>query len=261
MRLKHHIAGLLICLALCPWATPAAAQQTEPVEVCRVRVLSELSSVHDEYRAVLFGSREDDDGKWISNTGGEVSEEITGIFETRYHDTHELIWPLVESYRVMRCRSLYVCETMQGSFLREEGNTDDVNLDLLGCEARTSAPYQQCEFANKEGTSGAATLTTDCKQLVEDMLAMEQAVLRLAVAYDSGYRSALQFVGMTDWMMKDFPDRAFIPLRGMVNMLGRLYQIPCFMGQCDMPDNSDVQLPQGNSPLDPNNPNPDAPMD
>lgn len=213
------------------------------VENCREQVVSALSYEHDEYRSVLFGSREDTDGTYIANTGGEVSEERVGIFERRYRDTSELIWPLVESYRVMRCRSLYVCRLMELSITKRKDENEPFNIHLLGCAPRSAEPMDMCSFGSAGGLPDANVLTTECKQIVEETLTMEQAVLRLAVAYDSSYRGALQFVGMTDWMMKDFPKRAFLPLRAMVNMLGRLYQIPCFSGQCDLPDTSDIQLP------------------
>lgn len=258
MSAQRFSVGLLLCLLSSMAAAPALAQDSKPLELCRDRVIDELSTVHDEYRSVLFGSREDEDGNFIANTGGKVDEERTGIFETRYRETPDLVWPLVESYRVLRCRSVGICQAMQQSFTAEDD--DALNVALLGCREQSFTPYDECKFVQKNSVADPATLTTDCTQLVNDSLTMEQGVLRIAVAYDSGYRGALQFVGMTDWMMKDFPKRAFIPLRGMVNMLGKLYQIPCFMGQCDMPDNSDIQLPEGNSPLnDP--PNPDAFID
>lgn len=251
LTLYRLLAFVLLPLLL-QGALPVHAEGEDlNVEGCREQVVSALSSVHDEYRSVLFGSREDADGKYISNTGGEVDEERIGIFERRYRDTSELIWPLVESYRVMRCRSLYVCRLMELSLTKREEENDELNLHLLGCAARTAEPMDLCSFGDAGSLPDANVLTTECKQLVEDSLTMEQAVLRLAVAYDSSYRGTLQFVGMADWMMKDFPKRAFLPLRAMVNMLGKLYQIPCFSGQCDLPDTSDIQLP-GPSGFDPN---------
>ncbi|HRH92901.1 MAG TPA: hypothetical protein PKV72_00025 [Candidatus Peribacteria bacterium] len=253
MMLRRSLAGLILC-ALC--APSAYAADTKPIEECRDRVTQELSSAHDIYRSVLFGSRRDNDGKFIANTGGEVDKERKGIFETRYRDTQELIWPIIESYRVLNCRNTEICETLDQSFGTD--TDDSFEVHPLGCTAVTVVPYEECQFKDANLLGDVSTLTNDCVRLAKQTLAMEQGILRLAVAYDSGYRGALQFVGMTDWMMKDFPKRAFIPLRGMVNMLGKLYEIPCFMGQCDMPDNSDVQLPQGNSG---NSGNPNAPQD
>lgn len=237
---SRSFSGLLLCLLLLLPLTPPV-HAVESLDVCRDFITDKLSTVHDTYRSVLFGSREDEDGKFIANTGGEVDAARKGIFETRYRETSELIWALVESYRVLRCQNLYVCEVMQKSF--DNALDDAFEIDLLGCEGEVLTPYDECTFVDENLLPDVGVLTKKCQQLVEDTLAMEQAILRLAVAYDSGYRASLQFVGMTDWMMKDFPERAFVPLRGMVNMLGKLYSIPCFMGQCDMPDNSDIQLP------------------
>lgn len=243
MSVRRPLAGLLLPLLLCA-ALPHAMAETGPsIEECRDRVIVEMSTVHDIYRSHLFGSREDDDGKFIANTGGEVDDARMGIFETRYRQTAELIWPIIESYRVMRCQSLYVCKTMEMSFNKKDSESDEMDMHILGCAATSAEPYDECKFAGRNLDADANTLTGNCQQLVEDTLSMEQGILRLAVGYDAGYRASLQFVGMTDWMMKDFPKRAFIPLRGMVNMLGKLYEIPCFLGQCDMPDNSDVILP------------------
>jgi hypothetical protein len=61
------------------------------------------------------------------------------------------------------------------------------------------------------------------------------------VAYDSGYRSLLQLSGMVDWMLEGFPTETVKAVSDMVNMLGKLHQIPCFIGQCDNPDTESLK--------------------
>ena len=66
-------------------------------------------------------------------------------------------------------------------------------------------------------------MTARCQDLTTQTLAGERAILRLAVAYDSGYRSLLQLAGMVDWMLQGFPTETVKAISDMVNMLGKLY--------------------------------------
>ncbi|MBP7114247.1 MAG: hypothetical protein KBA40_02215 [Candidatus Peribacteraceae bacterium] len=212
---------------------------------CFERVASELVDAHDEWRSRLFGSREDADGKFIALTAGEVDAERTGIFETKNRLTSEFIEPLVESYRVYRCRSLAVCEIASRSI---QTNGGDFDLHLLGCAEQLVTRYGECYFGGQGGQgdesakllSAATNVVRNCQQLVTETLASERAVLRLAVAYDSGYRSLLQLAGMVDWMLEGFPTETVKAVSDMVNMLGKLHQIPCFIGQCDHPKTDDL---------------------
>ncbi len=217
------------------------AQVVKDENTCFKRIASEMVSIHDEWRSRLFGSREDSDGTIISLTGGEVDEVRAGIFETKGRLTSEFIEPIMESYRVYRCRTLAVCEITARSFDVDGG---DFDLKILGCAERNIERYGECYFAGvAETTSGsgkqqeAATSTLRrCQDLATETLAGERAVVRLAVAYDAGYRSLLQLAGMVDWMLEGFPTETVKAISDMVNMLGKLHQIPCFIGQCDNPD-------------------------
>jgi len=108
--------------------------------------------------------------------------------------------------------------------------------------------YSQCYFAGDPDTdnggaglqSAATNAIRQCHTLVADTLSAERAVLRLAVAYDTGYRSLLQLAGMVDWMLEGFPTQTVKAIATMVNMLGKLHQIPCFIGQCDNPNTADL---------------------
>lgn len=233
-----------LAVAALLWPSVSWAQVVDE-NTCFERVASELVEVHDEWRSRLFGSREDDDGKFIALTAGEVDDERKGIFETKNRLTSEFIEPLVESYRVYRCRSLAVCEIASRSIQTNGGIFD---LHLLGCAERTVTRYGECYFGGQGGAgdesaklqTAATNVVRNCQQLVTETLASERAILRLAVAYDSGYRSLLQLAGMVDWMLEGFPTETVKAVSDMVNMLGKLHQIPCFIGQCDHPNTDDL---------------------
>ncbi len=204
---------------------------------CYEQVSKAMSGVHDEFRAVVFGSREDNDGKFTVLTGGFSQAEHVGILETRERLSSELVEPTVESYRVLRCRMSAVCEAMKASYEVSGGST--LTVKQLGCSDQTGRSFDQCSFKESGMTQQDVTnLATECKRLVIKSLETERAALHLAFSYDSGYRALLQLSGMVDWFQGDFPDEVLKPIRDMVNLLGKLHEIPCFIGQCDRPDTS-----------------------
>ncbi len=146
---------------------------------------------------------------------------------------------------------------MQAVCLAVEGSTkskqDDIDINLVGCESETIPRYKEC-FVATEGRDDSASssespdeamdqlgIVSECRQVVLDSLSVERAIIKMSVAYDAGYRSMLQFAGMMDWMMEDLPTKMVRPVRDMVNMLGKLHEIPCFIGQCDEPDTSSLK--------------------
>lgn len=224
--------------------TFADAQNVPTVEsTCRERMQSELIQVADEYRTHVFGSRPALTGSdSIPLTGGSVDKPpIQGILETRGRLTSELVTPLVDSYRVLRCRALSVCSVMQQSFETLGG---DAAIAELGCPDVTSPRFGECYLKGKDPNKTEddepqimeVGMISECQALVESTLQMERAILGLAVSYDAGYRANLQLAGMHDWMMKGLSKDAIKATAGTVNMLGKLHQIPCFIGQCDAPD-------------------------
>ena len=210
-------------------------QTTVSTAGCRNRVVDEMSKVHDEYRAHIFGARKNRNGDFEVLTGGLASQTGTGIMETKARLTSELVWPAVESYRILRCKTGAICFAMKDSFFADQ----DAQLTIrqLGCTDETITSYPECAFADAGlMQSPADDLTSECQTLNDTSLDMERAVLHLAFAYDSGYRSILQLAGMIEWFQGDFPDTVLGPIRDMVGMLGKLHEIPCFIGQCDHPD-------------------------
>jgi hypothetical protein len=208
---------------------------------CRDRIVNEMSAIHDEYRSYVFGTRSDRDGEYTILTGGKADEERVGILEMHGRLTSEFVPPLVESYRALRCRMLDVCQVMKRSIQQKGG---DVTVRTLGCDEEKIPLYSEC-FLSGDSTTGstdaadtteaAMELVTYCDQLTLETLHFERSALFLAVGYDSGYRASAQLAGMMDWIQSDVPSAVLRPLRDMVNLLGRLHQIPCFIGQCDYP--------------------------
>ncbi len=241
MKSLHARIGLILAGSL--WfsvfiPSPGSAQITSTKDGCRVRIVDEMSLVQNEYRAHIFGSRKDRDNKFTVLTGGETNAQYRGIFETKGRLSSELIWPLVESYRVLRCRSTAVCEAAKQSF----GVTNQMlNIRPIGCARQQILSYNECSFAGSDNgvpQSDVVGVQQECGVLVGESLKVERSVLKLAVSYDSGYRAALQLGGMINWMQEDFPTKVLKPVRDMINLLGKLHEIPCFIGQCDSPDTS-----------------------
>jgi hypothetical protein len=81
----------------------------------------------------------------------------------------------------------------------------------------------------------ALDIQAQCARWVESSLAAERAVLKLAVSYDSGYRSMLQSAGMIEAVSAGAEAKNIRPIQSLVNILGKLHQIPCFISQCDQP--------------------------
>ncbi len=233
-----------LCIALAAVLIPvrhdaAFGEEEASPEACRSKVVHELGQLHDEFRARVFGARlndpDDDEGTIL--TGGKVDAALTGsgYIEMRGRMTSELIEPMVESYRVLRCRSVAVCKAMQQSF--DPAGDTTLTIRTLGCEDRDIEQYTECGFDDDSRYQDQiAVLEGQCGALMNDSLAAERATLKLAVSYDAGFRSALQLGGMIDWMQGDFPSEVLSPIRDMVNLLGKLHEIPCFTGQCDQPD-------------------------
>lgn len=231
--------------ALSPDARAQNIATSEPTEVCRNQMIEALGQVHDEFHARVFGAAEDTAGTATVKTGGRVTTPVKGILETKGRLSSELVGPLVEAYRAYRCRSLAVCKVIEASVEQSPvGPPAPLTIRILGCDLSTAGQYSvslACAFGDaiNDPTNNVLNqvqrVIGDCDQLVQSSLALERSTLKLAVAYDSGYRSMLQMIGMFDTMLTNLPKRTFEPIRTMVGLLGRLHQIPCFLAQCDYP--------------------------
>lgn len=233
---------LILILMLTPLVTQANTPTT--ADLCLRQMTDRLLRVRNEYRSHLFGARANDRGGVSVLTAGRMSAgtpKMVGIFETRGRLTSELVDPLVESYRVFRCRSMEVCKLVQQS---TQFTGSNATIHILGCAPHTYKQIDECYLPELPGnasdknfstTADMIALAEKCGEIVEKTLVEERAALQLAVGYDSGYRSLLQISGMMDWMLEGFSTEATRAIRDMVSMLGKLHQIPCFIGQCDSP--------------------------
>lgn len=273
---------LLFCSAVlssCTGTGTAGEERTGLQEgfathACTQRIVSELATVRDEYRSHVYGSRIQKDGDDAEVlVGGTVPATQTGIFATKKRMTSELVWPLVESYRTLRCDMLSVCSAMENSLYMKAtpaqssssnssnssnplssvsstsssaAPTAKLAIRILGCKPQEIEAYDECMFAGDHLQSDALIMRNSCTQLVKDTLEFERASLRLATAYDANYRALLQTSGMLDWMIynssTDNGKGTFIIVRRMINLLGKLHQIPCFSGQCDSVSPTDLGL-------------------
>ncbi len=221
-------------ITLLPSEDVPAASET----LCREQLFIALQDEFDGYRRVVFGST----GAALTNSGGTVLKtggtmfkgDLAGIFETKNRLTSELIEPLTESYRTLRCRSLSVCETLERS-IGAGGSANNVTVQTLGCEPIERPLFSECGLADGSPQANIAELVSFCRTAVTEGLEYERTALKTAVAYDSSYRSLLQFTGMFDAFLKEAPVSTFTALRQMAGLLGKLHQIPCFSGHCDLP--------------------------
>ncbi len=231
------IATIFFGVALLSHADSVRGAPPATTSACYGQIVEAMGAVHDEFRAIVFGSREDNDGNFTVLTGGFSEEEHTGILEMKERLSSELVEPVVESYRVLQCRMSAVCEAMKRSYNVNGGTT--LTVKQLGCRDQTGQSFDQCSFIESGMTEQDVTnLVTECRGLVIRSMEAERSVLQLAFSYDSGYRALLQLSGMVDWFQGDFPDEVLKPIRDMVNLLGKMHEIPCFIGQCDRPDTS-----------------------
>ncbi|MSR67331.1 hypothetical protein EXS65_00685 [Candidatus Peribacteria bacterium] len=247
MRLRLFFLGtgiLLTAFVFLPWSSPESARSADAAtpDGCRRHVIDRMSVIHDEYRSRVFGARENREEDIEVFTGGLAPESGTGILGTKQRLTSELVWPAVESYRVLRCRTNAICLAMKKSF--DVNANTSLTIKQMGCVEQTIDSYPSCSFVDTGYLpTDRLGLETECSGMSETSLYAEKAVLKLAFSYDSGYRSTLQKAGIIDWLQGDFPDLVIRPIRDMVSMLGKLHEIPCFIGQCDRPDTSNMTPP------------------
>ncbi len=238
---------LLALILLMTWVTPTYAQPTP--DTCKTQIADRMQLLQYEYRRVVFGSTGSSlfDGKAaVLKTGGVFSggtvydyRDIPGIFGTKHRMTSELIDPATESYRVFRCKLLNMCDAVTQNIHGQPGQ-----VHHLGCPIESVEYFDQCDFSDENTQVDAQDVIEFCATAVADTLQAEKQALKLAVAYDSGYRSLVQVAGMFDFFLKEFAKSAFLPMQQMVALLGKLHQIPCFLPHCDLPPDSVLDPPE-----------------
>ncbi len=150
-----------------------------------------------------------------------------GLFEIRKTPTSDLLPLLTQSLRALQCRMRSVCDVMHASVNAKPDAPITVKPD--GCIAFTYTPFPACA----QGPTLAEVQAGACDSAVITTMEREARLLRLAVAYDSAYRSLLQFSGNFEGFMNDFRFPLLQPLWQTARMLGAFDNLPCFLSQCD----------------------------
>lgn len=249
--------GLLTTLLVT--MSPVAFAQSNEQQSCTTQVFDTFAHEQRLYRSVLFGQKKSKDlpvgsvrydkqgNSWIKKTNNlwrtladsrkndllddnEMDSEADvpvrrGLFETRQALTSELIPSLTQSFRAFDCRLRAVCETESAS---QQTNDDTVQVQPVGCIQFTENALPACR-GNVQGTVSV----DGCDQSVDAILNHERALLTLTVAYDSAYRTLLQFEGSFQGFLTDFQFPLLYPLWQTVRAIGGLGNLSCFIGQCD----------------------------
>lgn len=162
-----------------------------------------------------------------------------GIFETRNAATSELLPPLLQSVRALRCNLEAICESAaiaRGGGMEKLLKDGKLPVTTLGCRELLVEPLRACvSQTEKTGTDDVALtafVATYCRPTADDLLAREMELTKLLVSYDASYRSLLQFAGTFDRFASEFQETLFSPIRQAVSLLNALQRIPCFAPQC-----------------------------
>lgn len=260
MNTHRLITAGVLCSLLCTMIPVASAQSNESVS-CTAQTYGAMAHEQRLYRSVLFGQkaskdlpvgsvRYDLDGNsWIKKAANNWAslaagfENTTwsdylmdqqadvparrGIFETRKTLTSDLIPPLLQAYRAFGCRLRAVCSTQLES-QRVDDQTTDVQVQPLGCIQFDEKVFSAC----KPGVQGSVS-ANGCDANVDAILDHERALLTLTIAYDSAYRTLMQFEGVFAGFLTDFQFPLLQPLWQTVRAIGAFGNLPCFIGQCD----------------------------
>ncbi|MBT4119801.1 MAG: hypothetical protein HOG89_03875 [Candidatus Peribacter sp.] len=179
--------------------------------------------------------------KWsdgVMDANDEHSEiiPIIGIFETKRVMTSELIPYLLQSIRALECRTAALCEASR--FSEIQGGNDPVDVgevQPVGCiEFKDLQTWPECHFAQPEpGIKSQADSRSYCDDISNQLLRRETEQLKLAVEYDAGFRTLLQFAGNFDIFLRELRWPLTGTLRQAVQLIGQLERIPCFLSSCD----------------------------
>ena len=281
--MKHRILFTIgMCLTLfCSTAT--FAQDADPDEEtsdlkCRERAEMEMRKEHLLYRSMLYGQSkaEDarvmeqryasdgslwykwDEGQWQSQSEGYEGTTWSdtfmndmmqppprkGLFETKGVLTTELIPYIGQSIRAFDCRLRLIPEWTRKSISAEEGRR--LKLFAPGCKMEVREALKEClHSAAGDDKAFASDATSHAAVVAEDLFEQELALTLMAVHYDAGYRSLLQFAGNMDNSLKDLRWPLLGTLRRAVALVGNFGRIPCFTSSCDAfpPPEEEPELP------------------
>lgn len=250
------IIGCLLTSMFLP-ALPARAQESITPS-CVEQKNNRIAHEQRMFRSVIYGQKESADlplgsirfdteyDTWIKKANNEWrslnegNESLTwgdstmdsatdiparrGLLEVRKALTSELIPPIVQSMRALRCRMEAVCMAAALG----EGKTATVKVTPDGCQEFELPRFDACSPASIPETGPGS-----CKEAINAVLSHEMAMTQLVVAYDAAYRSLMQFAGSFDQFLTDFRFPLIQPLWQMIRTLGVLDNLPCFASQCN----------------------------
>lgn len=258
--MRKNIITVGIILTMFASIAPTRASAQDVVQsACITDVYEEIAKEERMYRSVLYGQKEsadlpqgsvrfsksgktwiktannswrtlDDSGLTWSNALMDDEADVParrGFFEVRKTPTSDLITPLTQAMRALQCKLRSVCLAAQESVGKEKG--DEVEVRHPGCLEFTYEVFEGCidQPAVNEVAAGV------CDTAVNATLERERRLLILAVAYDSAYRSLMQFAGIFEGFMDDFRFPLLQPLWQTARALGSFDGLPCFSAQCD----------------------------
>jgi hypothetical protein len=253
MMRKSASAVLLLSLLIA--GVPAYAQDNVTAQ-CLGQVYDRIAHEERVYRSVLFGQKKSadlpqgsvrfdktfktwlktGDGQWRTPAGQDTASDSTmdsqadvprrrGIFEIRKTPTSNLIPPLLQSMRALQCRLRSAC---QAARMSQSVTSETVKAQIDGCLQFEFPTFTACK-----GNSITSIGLGSCDGAVEGVLAREEKLLELIVAYDGAYRTLMQFAGTFEGFMVDFRFPLLEPLWQTVRTLGAFDKLPCFLAQCD----------------------------
>ncbi len=179
----------------------------------------------------------------MNESAASIPEARTGIFETRGVLTSELLEPLIQSRRALECRTAAVCELVHQSRIQMPDADGYISFPVRGCQNMRMRALTSCRFLNTADSIRNSTDAIDaqsdhlirqvCEPARQNLLAREDAVLRLAVTYDASYRALLQFAGNFDAFLDEFNGDILDPVSDSMSILNHISRLPCFISQCN----------------------------
>ncbi len=158
-----------------------------------------------------------------------------GILSTKTHVTSELLPPMLQSLRALRCRLRSVCSAAILSLGAPEGQTA-LEGSVEGCIPYAEMGIQVfpgCRLVNQTDKTAAVQVQKSCEEAFDALYNRESRVLELLVSYDAATRTLLQFAGGFRTFLDEFDGSLLKPFRQVADLLKEVTRIPCFLWKCE----------------------------
>lgn len=158
-----------------------------------------------------------------------------GIFATKTHVTSELIPPLLQSMRSLRCRLRSICNAAEFSLRAPDGVTT-LQGSLEGCLPYSELDikiFPSCRLAGKSDRIAPVQVQKSCEEAFNALYNREARVLELLVSYDAATRTLLQFAGGFQTFLEEFDGDMLKPFRQAADLLKMVSRVPCFLWKCE----------------------------